>query len=149
MCTFTIHSTIHCHLQSAWPSPSSCAGSLHQRSHTALALGPHGHIEQQAERQSSHPEGKGTIVDCDTTNRRGVGGVWHTVFRMSRDIAKPQHLTLTVDCICGCFLWCGEVIQIFTIPTFTIFPSLVRTWNKLTNTSSVTSSHPPLTTWRC
>ena len=104
MRTFTIHSTIHSHLQSALPSPSSCAGSLPQRSHTALALGPHGHIEQQAERQSSHPEGKGTIVDCDTTNRRGVGGVWHTVFRMSRVIAKPQHLTLTVNCICGCFL---------------------------------------------
>ena len=57
MRTFTIHSTIHCHLQSAWPSPS-CAGSLPQRSHTALALGPHGHIEQQAEQQSSHPEGR-------------------------------------------------------------------------------------------
>ena len=36
MCTFTIHSTIHCHLQSAWPSPSSCAGSLPTHVHTHL-----------------------------------------------------------------------------------------------------------------
>ena len=40
------------------------------------------------------------MVNCYTTNRRGVSGVWHSVFRMSRVIAKPQHLTLTVNCIC-------------------------------------------------
>ena len=49
----------HCHLQSAWPSPSSCAGCLPQRSHTALALPLYGHSEQQAELQSSHPKGEG------------------------------------------------------------------------------------------
>ena len=50
--------TIHCHLQSAWPSPSSCAGCLPQRSHTALALSLYGHSEQQAELESRHPEGE-------------------------------------------------------------------------------------------
>ena len=51
-----VHSAIYCHLQSAWPSPSSCAGSLPQRSHTALALGPWGLCELQAELQCCHPE---------------------------------------------------------------------------------------------
>ena len=63
--TCTIHSAIHCHLQSAWPSPSSCAGSLPQRSHTALAPGSGGHSEQPAEQQSSHPEGEQAKLDCD------------------------------------------------------------------------------------
>ena len=56
---FTIHSTIHCHSQSAWPSPSSCAESLPQMSHTALALLSCGRSELQPELQSSHPEGGG------------------------------------------------------------------------------------------
>ena len=64
---FTFHSTIHCHSQSAWPSPSSCAGSLPQRSHTALALPPCGRSELQAELQSSHPEGGGQKVDCTSS----------------------------------------------------------------------------------
>ena len=50
----------HCHLQSAWPSPSSCAGCLPQRSHTALAPPLYGHSEQQVELQSSHPKGEDT-----------------------------------------------------------------------------------------
>ena len=44
--------------------------------------------------------GKGAIVDCDTTNRRGESGVQHKAFRNSRYITKPQHLTLTINCIC-------------------------------------------------
>ena len=40
-------------------SPFSCAGSLPQRSHTALALLPCGHSELQPELQSSHSEGRG------------------------------------------------------------------------------------------
>ena len=62
--TYTIHSTIHCHLQSAWPSPSSCAGSLPQRFHTALVLDPYGQTKRQPEQQSHHP-GKGANVHCD------------------------------------------------------------------------------------
>ena len=50
--------TIHCHLLFAWPSPSSCAGCLPQRSHTALAPPLYGHSEQQAELESRHPEGE-------------------------------------------------------------------------------------------
>ena len=64
--TCTFHSTIHCHLQSARASPSSCAGSLSQKSHTALALGLGDHNERQAEQQSSRPEGEWAKVDCDT-----------------------------------------------------------------------------------
>ena len=50
---------IHCHFQSAWPSPYSCAGSLLQRSHTALALGPCGLRELQSELHCCHTEGEG------------------------------------------------------------------------------------------
>ena len=60
-----IHSTIHCHLQSAWPSPSFCAGRLPQRFHTALVLGPYGQSEWQPEQQLHHPEGKGAKEHCD------------------------------------------------------------------------------------
>ena len=91
---------IHCCLQSAWPSLSSCAGSLHQRSHTALALAPCARSELLGELQSSHPEG------------RMHSALWHN-----------QQITIT-----------------FTILELLFpFPSLARTWNKLTNTPSVTS----------
>ena len=51
-----------------WPSPSSCAGGLPQRSDTALALGSGGHSERQAEQQSHHPEGEHAKLDCDTNH---------------------------------------------------------------------------------
>ena len=58
--------THHCHLQSAWTSPSFCAGHLPQRSHTALVLGPYGQRERQPKQQSRHSEGESARVDCDT-----------------------------------------------------------------------------------
>ena len=52
-------------------SHSSCTRSLWPRS--------------AASRTAVQPSwGKGAIVDCDTTNRRGVSGVWHKVFIKSR-----------------------------------------------------------------
>ena len=64
--------TIHCLLQSAWPSPSFYAGNLPQTSHTVPALGHCGHSERQPEQQSSHPEGEGATVDCDTKYSYGL-----------------------------------------------------------------------------
>ena len=58
--------------------------------------------QRAATRTAVQPSwGKGATVDCDTTNRRGVSGVWHKVFRKSWSVAKLQHLTLlTIKCIC-------------------------------------------------
>ena len=62
---------------------------------------------------------EGAIVDCGTANRRGVSGVWHKVFRKSRVLQ-----TSAFDIDSQLHLWVlpltGEVIQIFTIPTFII-----------------------------
>ena len=96
---------------------------------------------------------EGAIVDCDTTNRRGVSGVWHKVFRKSRLL---PNFSIWHYWQSNVFVWVFPFMlrcwyNFFSI-TFTIldllypFPSLVRTWKKLTNTPSVTSlTHPPLT----
>ena len=80
---------IHCHLHYAWPSPSSCAGSLPQRSHTALALCSCDCGELQAELQSSHPEGE---KECKS-------GLLHKP-RKTLSITKHQHSTVTFYFIC-------------------------------------------------
>ena len=80
---------IHCHLHYAWPSPSSCAGSLSQRSHTALALCSCDCGELQAELQSSHPEEE---KECKS-------GLLHKP-RKTLSITKHQHSTVTFYFIC-------------------------------------------------
>ena len=48
--------------------------------------------------------------------------MWHKVVRKSRVIAKPRHLTLTMNCICvGAFFDVLMLIKIFNITTILLY----------------------------
>ena len=93
--TCTIHSTIHCHSQSAWPSPYSCVGSLLQRSHTALALGPCGLWELQTELQCCHTV-KGAVRERYVHQMCAVWYGWFhdsTQWCFQKWSVSPLHIT--------------------------------------------------------